>query len=92
MSSRSRGDTPYAVAKRRNTGEKSSVASSASDCSARTFDAAYAVSGASGAVSSTGASEPEAPYMLHDDAKTKRSTPAARASSASRTVASWLIA
>ena len=91
MSSRSRGETPYAVANRRKIGEKSSVANSESDCSDRTFDDAYAVSGASGAVSSTAVFESDAPYMLHEDANTKRSIPAARASSASRTPARWLI-
>ena len=35
------------------------------------------MSGASGALSSTGVADPEAPYMLHDDANTNRSTPAA---------------
>src|SRR3954462_13157075 len=80
MSSRSRGETPYAVANRRKVGEKLSVANPESDCSDRTFEDAYAVSGANGAASSTAVSESDAPYMLHEDANTKRSIPAARAS------------
>ena len=38
-----------------------------------------------------GHSSSDAPYMLHEDANTKRSIPAARASSASRTPARWLM-
>src|SRR5215211_2089434 len=72
------------------TGAKSGPASAASASSARTFDSAYAVSGFSGALSSTASSE-DAPYMLQDDENTNRRTPASRAARASETVDSKLI-
>ena len=59
-SKRSRGETPYAVAQRRNVGLNSSVASFETSCSTRTFETPYGVTGFSGEVSSTGAS-PAAP-------------------------------
>jgi len=55
-SKRSRGETPYAVAQRRNVGVKESSASSAMSRSARTFDSPYAVTGLSADSSVPGAS------------------------------------
>src|SRR5438132_7043024 len=72
------------------TGEKPSLASAPISRSDATFEMAYAETGLNAAVSSSGAS-PAAPYVLHDDANTKRLTPAARASSARRTDPRWLI-
>ena len=89
-SPRSRGENPYAVALRRNTGEKSSSASVTRSCSERIFDSPYGVSGAKAAFSSSGESSVPAPYRLHDDENRNRGTPAALAARASRTVARWL--
>ncbi len=81
MSTRMRGESPYAVPFRMNTGEKSSSARTVSPSSARTFDSAYAVTGRSGASSSTNDSSAAAPYMLQDEEKTNRRTPASFAAS-----------
>ena len=89
-SKRCRGDAPYAVALRMNVGENVSSASAETSCSTRTLHLAYAVSGSVGSPSLLAAS-PDAPYTLHDDMCTKRATPAALASSASRRLPSWLM-
>jgi len=86
-SSRRRGEAPYAVALRSETGEKPESASSTRPSSERTFDSAYGVSGLSGASSSSASSRPEAPYMLHDEEKTNRETPASFAARARCSVA-----
>ena len=79
MSSRSRGETPYTVAFRIETGAKSASGEREQPSSARTFDSAYGVSGRSGALSSSASSVPDAPYIEHDEAKTNRRTPASLA-------------
>ena len=84
MSRRRRGETPNTVAFRIETGAKSGPASSTSPSSERTFDSAYAVSGFSGASSSTATSVSDAPYIEQDEANTNRRTPASRAARASR--------
>src|SRR5215207_2726706 len=86
-STRSRAETPYAVALRIETGAKLGPARSTSASSERTFDSEYTVRGFSGALSSTVSSE-EVPYMLQDDENTKRRTPASRDARARETVAS----
>ena len=60
--------------------------------SARTFDSAYGVSGRNGAFSSRRSSPSTAPYMLHEEAKTNRPTPADFAARARLTAPSPLIA
>ncbi len=73
------------------TGAKPSPSSSPSAVSAATFDSAYGVIGRSSEVSSSASSPPDAPYIEHDEAKTKRPTPAAFAARARATVPSRLI-
>ena len=85
------GETPKAVALRMKMGVKSSSARRRSACSARTFDAAYGVNGLSGALSSTSSAAVERPYMLHEEAKTKRLTPACFAERARLRLARKLI-
>src|SRR5271165_3122643 len=89
MSSRSRGDAPYAVAFLMNVGLKFSSARGLMSRSTSTFDSPYGVTGLSDAFSSR-KSSPAAPYVLHEDEKTKRFTPASFASLASFTDARWL--
>src|SRR5205823_5640671 len=81
-SRRSRGETPYTVAFRIDVGANVSSASSQSPVSASTLDAAYAVSGRSGADSSSASSVPDAPYIEQEEANTNRRTPASRAARA----------
>src|SRR6266481_8471882 len=86
ISRRSRGDTPYAVAFRREVGLKCSSAIFARSRSTKTLDSPYGVTGLSDAVSSW-KSSPAAPYVLHDEENTKRSTPPVLPNTASRTEA-----
>ena len=74
------------------TGEKWTSASSCNASSARTFDSAYGVSGRSGASSSRRSSSLAAPYIEHEEAKTKRPTPASFAARASPIAPSRLMA
>ena len=61
MSTRRYGETPYAVALRKKTGLKLSVARLETSCSTRTFDSPYGVTGLKGASSVSGVSVPLAP-------------------------------
>ena len=66
-SPRRRGETPYAVALRMYTGQKSGPASLRRSSSTKTFDRPYAVTGLNAAVSSRTSLGSAAPYTLHDD-------------------------
>src|SRR5690349_2076095 len=88
ISPRSRGDTPYTVALRRNVGLNLSSASSSRSCSTATLDSAYAVIGEKDACSSRMSSGLDAPYTLHDDENRNRPTPACFAARASR-IEAW---
>src|SRR5215469_15227298 len=75
---------------RQNVGENPSSASSRSARSALTLVRAYSVCGASGEFSSATAAS-DIPYMMHEEDRMKRETPACFAAWAKRTVPSWLM-
>src|ERR1700680_926473 len=75
---------------RQNVGEKPSPASSLSALSATPLERAESVCGASGAFSLTTAAS-DMPYMMHEEEKRKRLTPACLANFARRIVPSPLI-
>src|SRR5688572_13588165 len=87
MSPLKRGEKPYAVALRKNMGEKCPSAILRNSSSALTLESAYGVIGRRGASSSRRSSALLAPYILQEEEYKNRVTPASRASLANRTVA-----